>query len=112
MIWTGIKRYIALSAAIVADVSFIFDRIIRPLIFRNLYREHREVENLIRASSLDWTIVRPPKLTNRPPRSYIESVVKRPRGPITISRTDVADFISKVIAEDLYHQQAVFLTSR
>jgi uncharacterized protein YbjT (DUF2867 family) len=112
MIQTPIKKYIAMSAGMVAPVSFVFDHIIRPLFFGNLYREHREVEDLVRASNLDWTIVRPPKLTNRPARGYVESTDARPKGPITFSRSDVAAFISKVIANKLYWHQAVFLTSR
>jgi len=109
---TDITRYIAMSSGMVTPVSLLFDKVIKPIVFRNLYREHREVEALVRATHLDWTIVRPAKLTNRPPRGYIESVTNRPRGPIAISRSDVADFIAKAIAQDLYHCQAVFLVSR
>ncbi len=106
------RRYIAMSSGMVAPVSFVFDRIIKLLIFRNVYREHRTLEALVRASNLDWTIVRPSRLTDRPARGYIESATARPRGPISITRRDVADFISKVVAQDLYHCEAVFLVSR
>jgi len=109
---TPVKRYIAMSAGMVAPVSFVFDNIIRPLLLGNLYREHRLVEKLVRSSDLDWTIVRPPRLSNRPPRGYLEATTERPRGPIIISRADVADFIAKVLANDAYRHQAVFLTSR
>ncbi len=109
---TPVKRYIALSAGMVTPVSFVFDRIIRPLIFSNLYREHQLVEKLVQSSSLDWTIVRPPRLSKRAPQGYVEFSTQRPKGPITLSRFDVADFISKVIAQDEYHHQAVFLMSR
>jgi uncharacterized protein YbjT (DUF2867 family) len=108
----GAVRYVAMSSAMVAPVSFVFDRIVRPLIFRNLYREHREKEALILSTNLDWTIVRPSKLTDLPAKGYVESTTVRPKGPITISRYDVADFISKVISQDLYHREAVFLVSR
>lgn len=108
----GISRYIAMSSGMVSPVSFVFDQIIKPIIFRNLYREHVEREALIRATNLDWTIVRPSRLTDRPARGYVESTSARPRGPITISRNDVADFVSRVIAQDLYHREAVFLVSQ
>jgi uncharacterized protein YbjT (DUF2867 family) len=108
----GIKRYIAMSSGMVAPVSFVFDRIIKPLVFRNLYRQHIEREALVRGTELDWTIVRPARLTNKAARGYIESVAERPRGPISIGRNDVADFISKVIAQQLYYRQAVFLVSK
>jgi putative NADH-flavin reductase len=109
---TRIRRYIAISSGMVAPVSFVFDRVIKPILFRNLYREHIERESLIRATALNWTIIRPSRLTDRPARGYVESTTARPDGPIAISRSDVADFISKVVAEDLYHRQAVFLVSR
>lgn len=109
---TPIKKYIAMSAGMVVPVSFAFDNIVRPLFLGNLYREHRLVEDLVRASDLDWTIVRPPRLSNRPSRGYLESTVKRPKGRITLSRIDVADFISKALATDAFQHQAVFLTSR
>jgi uncharacterized protein YbjT (DUF2867 family) len=108
----GISRYIAMSSGMVSPVSFVFDRLIKPIIFRNLFREHVEREALIRATNLNWTIVRPSRLTDRPARGYVESTTERPKGPITISRKDVADFVSKVIAQDLYHRQAVFLVSQ
>lgn len=109
---TRVTRYIAISSGMVAPVSFVFDRIIKPVIFRNLYREHIEREALIRATNLDWTIIRPSRLVDRPARGYVESTTVRPSGPITISRSDVADFISKVVAQNLYHHQAVFVVSR
>jgi uncharacterized protein YbjT (DUF2867 family) len=109
---TTVKRYIAMSAGMVVPVSFFFDRIVRPLFLSNLYREHRLVEELVGASDLDWTIVRPPRLSSRPPRGYLEGTAERPRGPISLSRADVSDFISKVLAIGAYRHQAVFLTSR
>jgi uncharacterized protein YbjT (DUF2867 family) len=109
---TSVVRYIAMSSAMVAPVSFVFDRIVKPLIFRNLYREHCEKEALVRSTNLDWTIVRPSKLTDRLAKGYIESTTVRPKGPITISRGDVADLVSKVIIQRLYVRQAVFLVSR
>jgi uncharacterized protein YbjT (DUF2867 family) len=109
---TTVRKYLAMSAGMVAPVSFVFDNIVRPLFLGNLFREHRLVEELVRASNLDWTIVRPPRLSNRPARGYLEATDKRPKGPIILSRADVADFISKVLATDAYRHQAVFLTSR
>lgn len=109
---TPVQRYIAMSAGMVAPVSFIFDRVIRPLLLGNLYREHRRVEELVRASNLNWTIVRPPRLSNRPPSGYLEATDERPKGRISLSRADVADFIAKALATNAYRHQAVFLTSR
>lgn len=106
-----LRRYIGLSAGMVAPVSPMFDHLIRPTLFANLYREHLAVERLIRASGLDWTIVRPTKLGDKPAAGYRESNATRPRGPIVISRADVAEFIAREIRDNRYIKQAVFLVS-
>ena len=78
---TGIMRYNAMSSGMVAPVSFVFDRIIKPPFFRNVYREQREKEALIRATNLDWTIVRLSKLTDRPERVTLNQRQRGPKDP-------------------------------
>jgi uncharacterized protein YbjT (DUF2867 family) len=109
---TGPQRYVGMSAGLVADVSFIFDHLIRPLVLGNLYREHLAVERLIRQSDLDWTIVRPTRLVNAPARGYLESTDRLPRRTMNTSRADVAAFIAKELREGRYLHQAVFLASK
>jgi hypothetical protein len=67
----GIQRYIAMSAGMVVLDWPLFKYVLRPLIFRNIYAEHCRVEEIVRGSSLAWTIVRPPKLTNGALRGYM-----------------------------------------
>jgi NAD(P)H-binding len=38
--------------------------IVAPILMRNVVADHEAKERIIRASSLDWVIVRPPRLTN------------------------------------------------
>jgi uncharacterized protein YbjT (DUF2867 family) len=63
----GVHRYIAMSAGMVALDWALFKFFLRPLIFRHILAEHRRVEEIVKASALAWTIVRPTALTNRPP---------------------------------------------
>ena len=70
----GISRYIATSAGMVALDWPLFNYVLRPLIFRHILAEHRRVEEIVKASALRWTIVRPPKLMNGPPRGYAASL--------------------------------------
>jgi uncharacterized protein YbjT (DUF2867 family) len=107
----GPRRYVGMSAGLVADVSFVFDHLIRPLILGNLYREHVAVEKLIRATDLDWTIVRPSRLINAPPRGYVEASEKLPRRTMNTTRADVAAFIAKELRDGHYVRQAVFVVS-
>jgi uncharacterized protein YbjT (DUF2867 family) len=106
----GVHRYIAMSAGMVALDWFVFKYMLRPLIFRNIYAEHRRVEDLVRASSLAWTIVRPPKLTNGAPRGYVAGL-KLQSGSYTVARAGVATFIADELDNKEYVRKAVFIAS-
>src|SRR5690348_15673579 len=63
----GVQRIVAVS------VAFLFkDSIIPPaylvgrLFFNDLVHDAAEMEDVIEKSALDWTIVRPPRLTDKP----------------------------------------------
>jgi uncharacterized protein YbjT (DUF2867 family) len=107
----GVKRYIAMSAGMVALEWPLFKYVLRPLIFRHILAEHRRVEEIVRASALDWTIVRPSALTNRPPAGYAASLELERRAFVT-ARGDVATFIADELERNQYVHQAVFITSR
>jgi uncharacterized protein YbjT (DUF2867 family) len=107
----GVKRYIAMSAGMVALEWPIFKYILRPLIFRNIVAEHRRVEAIVKASTLTWTIVRPPKLTNGAPAGYVASLELQPT-LFSAARADVAAFIADELDSDQYVRQAVFIASR
>ena len=70
---SGARRFVAVSAAPVGPApegdSFINRRIVLPFVgalFRDLYADLAELEDEIRRSATDWTVVRPPKLVNKP----------------------------------------------
>ena len=107
----GVHRYIAISAGMVALDLALFKYVLRPLIFRHILAEHRRVEEIVRTSALDWTIVRPTALTNRPAIGYSASLELQPRTFAT-SRADVATFIADELENNAYVRRAVFVTSR
>lgn len=105
----GVPRYIAMSAGMVAVDWPIFRYILFPLIFRNILREHRRVEQLVTASLLDWTIVRPSRLTTSPATGYTTSL-ERP-GSFSVSNQDVAAFIVDELDKNAYIHQSVFIAA-
>ena len=107
----GVRRYIAMSAGMVALDWPLFKYVLRPLIFRHILTEHRRVEEIVRASALDWTIVRPSALTNQPAKGYEASLELLPRAFMT-TRADVAEFIGDELDRNKYVRQAVFIASR
>lgn len=44
---------------------FFFERVLKPL-FHTLYDDMRRMEELVEQSELDWTVLRPARLTNAP----------------------------------------------
>ena len=107
----GIERYIAISAAMVALEWKFFKYFLRPLIFRNILAEHLRVEQIVSASGLSWTIVRPPKLTNGAARGYLASLQLIPKS-FSAVRADVAAFIADEVENNAYIRQPVFVGSR
>lgn len=95
---SGVGRLVAVSAVPVGPVpdgeSFVNRRILLPFIgafARDVYVDLAEMEDAIRRSATQWTIVRPPKLVNKPLTGNYRTVVggNVPRG-YSISRADVA----------------------
>jgi uncharacterized protein YbjT (DUF2867 family) len=64
------------------------------LFLRDLYRDMGEMERIVRASSLDWTLVRASYLVDRPARGHfrVADGANHPGG-WRISRADLADFL-------------------
>ena len=66
----GPRRLIYLSFLGVSSgrgqLSLLGRYVVAPLVFRHVVADHEAKERIITQSSLDWTIVRPPRLTNGP----------------------------------------------
>jgi len=59
--------------------------------FRTHYADLARMEDTVRGSGLDWTITRPPKLTDKPlTGQYRTALGQNIRGGFSISRADVA----------------------
>ena len=95
---SGVGRLVAVSAVPVGPVpdgeSLVNRRILLPFIgafARDVYVDLAEMEDAIRRSATQWTIVRPPRLVNKPLTGKYRTVVggNVPRG-YSISRADVA----------------------
>jgi len=107
----GVKRYTAMSAGMVTVEWLLFEYVLRPLIFRQIVAEHLRVEDIVRASALEWTLVRPSALTNRSPTGYTASLELQHRAFVT-AHADVAAFIADELRNNAYVRQAVFIASR
>jgi putative NADH-flavin reductase len=98
----GVKRLIAVTGLGAGDSrghgGIIYDSVVFPLLLKRVYDDKDVQEWIIGSSGLDWTIVRPGLLTNRPAtgRYRILTATEDWRFGV-ISRADVADFIVRQI---------------
>jgi len=107
----GVRRLISQSSLGVGDsranLGFFTKYIIVSLFLRHAFADHAQQEAVIRKSQLDWTIVRPPYLTDGPRtgayRHGFPPTDTRIQGKI--SRADVADFMLKQLADNAYLHQ-------
>jgi putative NADH-flavin reductase len=90
----GIRRLLIVSAAILFEDLGLLAALLRRTLLRNVVIGSGEMERIVAASDLDWTIVRPPRLTNGPlTRRYHVADNRFPSGKQTLSRADVAHFL-------------------
>ena len=71
----------------------------------------RRQEALIRASAVEWTIVRPSSMTGGKATGLYQAVTAPPAGrPKRIPRADVADFVVESLSAPDYLHKTVYLT--
>ncbi|MER8372309.1 SDR family oxidoreductase [Mesorhizobium sp. M1406] len=91
--------------------GFVFDRLIYPLLLRNVYADKNRQEDIIRESGLDWVLVRPSVLNNKlgrgSPRA-LESLSGFHGG--TIARDDVASFVINQVNADTWLHRSPLVT--
>lgn len=94
-----VHRLIAITAApLCRDKSDTLpSKLITTLLWtfiKELYADMARMEDVLRASDLDWTIVRPPKLTSKPATGKYRTAINRSvHGGYSISRADQAGAI-------------------
>jgi putative NADH-flavin reductase len=98
----GVKRLIAVTGLGAGDSrghgGLMYDAVIFPLLLKRVYDDKDVQEWIVRSSGLDWTIVRPGLLTNRPATGRYRVLTASKDWQFgAISRSDVADFLVQQI---------------
>ena len=101
---SGPKRLVILSAA--AHFPGIPNRI-ASFILRNHMRDSLAMEEVVRGSGLDWTIVRPPRLTQEDYLTYRSCEGAGPKMGFSLSRKAVAAFMLDAIEQKKHFQKIV-----
>ncbi|GGV36407.1 NADH-flavin reductase [Kitasatospora herbaricolor] len=115
---TGVRRIVVVSAAPIGTVAspgrpnpprrdpgdgFLMSRLGTPIVraaLRKHYADLARMEDVLRAGTLDWTVVRPPRLTDKPlTADYRTAYDRNIRGGAFASRADVAHLMLRVLGE-------------
>ena len=104
---TGVRRLVCVSAAgafIDGDPDMgALTKLILPRVLSKQFVDTREMESVVSASDLDWTLVRPTRLVNAPQTGHYRVRPElAPVGGRKIARSDVAHFIGEVLTNDTW----------
>jgi putative NADH-flavin reductase len=104
---TGAMLHAGVRRVVVESVAFLFkDSVLPPayllgrLLFPRTVADASAMERIFAESELDWTMVRPPELTDKPyTGTYRVRCGHLPHFGFKISRADVADFMIKAVED-------------
>jgi len=114
----GVHRLICLSSAglaIPSDTPFmqrlVIQFVIQPM-YKYAYEDMARMEAMVRTTGLDWTVIRPPRLTNGAMTGTYRTAVKQPLHKAQgISRADLADYMMKSIQDSSSFQAVVEISN-
>jgi putative NADH-flavin reductase len=100
----GSRRLIMVSGSIVTDAGespymrYLVKPVVRRTFLRHVCADMRHAEASVRASDLDWTIMRPPALSDKPARGeYRMAIDSNLSRGFVVSRADLAACMLEVI---------------
>lgn len=108
----GIRRLVISAGAGVGDpedapklANKLINLLLR-LVSRHVYEDMKRTVDLVRASDLDWTVVRVPMLTAEPATGQIKAAYVGKGMGMRITREDMAHFMLQQAADARYIRQA------
>jgi uncharacterized protein YbjT (DUF2867 family) len=91
--------------------GFLFDSLFFPLLLRKVYDDKDRQEGIVRASKLDWILVRPVVLNDKPGKGAVRALTDLSgiHGG-SVSRSDVAKFTLEQLTDDTWLRRAPLIT--
>jgi putative NADH-flavin reductase len=88
----GVKRLVILSSALLDSHIGVINRIVSRTILRHFSSDQRAMERLVTACDLDWTVLRPPRMTDSAPDGQSTAMLGDPpdSSGMVITREEVA----------------------
>lgn len=109
-----VKRVVCITGVGAGETNghggLLYDHIIFPLFTKNRYADKERQEELIRHSSLDWTIVRPAPFSEAKPLSHFQVLTEVGKVVLRkISRAEVAAFVISELEIRHYVRKTLFI---
>ncbi|MCA9874446.1 MAG: SDR family oxidoreductase [Anaerolineales bacterium] len=108
----GVRRLVISAGAGVGDpadaprpVNKLINLLLR-LVSPHVYEDMKRTVDLVRASDLDWTIVRVPRLTDDPPTGQVKTAYVGKGMGMRITRADMASFMLQQVDDTRFIRQA------
>jgi putative NADH-flavin reductase len=108
-----VERLLVISTAARREYSPdnhpFFELILKRLFWRTLYENVVDMDDMITASALNWTLVRPPQVVNKPQMGKYRVAVGQYAipGGATIGRADLAAYMVSIIKDERLYRQNV-----
>jgi putative NADH-flavin reductase len=108
----GVRRLLVVGVAVLFEHMGALAWVLRRTFLRNVAADSAEMERMVTGSNLDWTIARPPRLTNGPLTGRYGTAAGQMPPDIagfmaTVSRADVAHFLLDEVEHPAHVRQIV-----
>lgn len=112
----AVRRLVCITGIGAGDSAghggFVFDRLILPALLRKVYADKDRQEAIVRASGLDWVLVRPSLLNDQAPAGEVRAMTDLTgfHGG-SIARADVARFVLDQVNADTWLHRSPLISS-
>ena len=107
----GVRRLVSVTMLGIGEsrknASFLYNRLFVPLLLKHVVSDKQRQEDAIHHSMLDWTIVRPPRLTDAPASAQFNVIADGPGTVTSLPRGDLASFMLSQVVDQRFLRQAV-----
>jgi putative NADH-flavin reductase len=106
-----VRRLVILSSALLDAHIGLVQRIIARTILRHFANDQRAMEKLVTASELDWTILRPPRMTDSAPDEQSSASLGEPPTAtgMQITKAEVARVMLDTVENQRYIRKLVHI---
>jgi putative NADH-flavin reductase len=107
----GVRRLVILSSALLDSHIGVVNRIVSRTILRHFSSDQRAMERLVTQSDLDWTVLRPPRMTDSAPDGRSTAMLGEPTDSsgMTITKEEVARVILDTVENRRYIRKVVHI---